>query len=92
MIQESLSRLIRNKTVMIIAHRMRTVADSDKIVVSRTRRSRAGSPAELSRKNGIYQHMMETQMQAAGGNYRKFILIFLPENHTRTVRTLRLRV
>ena len=36
MIQESLSRLIRNKTVMIIAHRMRTVADSDKIVVSRT--------------------------------------------------------
>ena len=33
MIQESLSRLIKNKTVMIIAHRMRTVADADKIVV-----------------------------------------------------------
>ena len=33
MIQESLSQLIKNKTVMIIAHRMRTVADADKIVV-----------------------------------------------------------
>ena len=32
-IQESLSKLIRNKTVMIIAHRMRTVAEADKIVV-----------------------------------------------------------
>ena len=67
MIQESLSRLIRNKTVMIIAHRMRTVADSDKIVVLKDGVvAEQGSPAELSRKNGIYQHMMETQMQAAG--------------------------
>ena len=67
MIQESLSRLIRNKTVMIIAHRMRTVADSDKIVVLKDGVvAEQGSPAELSRKNGIYQHMMETQMQVAG--------------------------
>lgn len=67
MIQESLSRLIRNKTVMIIAHRMRTVADADKIVVLKDGVvAEQGSPAELSRKNGIYQHMMETQMQAAG--------------------------
>ena len=67
MIQESLSRLIKNKTVMIIAHRMRTVADSDKIVVLKDGVvAEQGSLAELSRKNGIYQHMMETQMQAAG--------------------------
>ncbi len=67
MIQESLSRLIKNKTVMIIAHKMRTVADSDKIVVLKDGVvAEQGSPAELSRKNGIYQHMMETQMQAAG--------------------------
>mgnify|MGYP004589208165 CR=1 FL=1 len=67
MIQESLSRLIKNKTVMIIAHRMRTVADSDKIVVLKDGIvAEQGSPAELARKNGIYQHMMETQMQAAG--------------------------
>lgn len=67
MIQESLSRLIRNKTVMIIAHRMRTVADADKIVVLKDGVvAEQGSPAELAKKNGIYQHMMETQMQAAG--------------------------
>ena len=67
MIQESLSRLIKNKTVMIIAHRMRTVADSDKIVVLKDGVvAEQGSPAELARKNGIYRHMMETQMQAAG--------------------------
>ena len=52
---------------MIIAHRMRTVADSDKIVVLKDGVvAEQGSPAELARKNGIYQHMMETQMQAAG--------------------------
>ena len=66
MIQESLSRLIKNKTVMIIAHRMRTVADSDKIVVLKDGVvAEQGSPAKLARKNGIYQHMIETQMQAA---------------------------
>ena len=67
LIQESLSRLIKDKTVMIIAHRMRTVADADKIVVLKDGIvAEQGSPAELAKKNGIYQHMMETQMQAAG--------------------------
>lgn len=67
LIQESLSRLIRNKTVMIIAHRMRTVADADKIVVLKDGIvAEQGSPAELAKKNGIYQHMLETQLQAAG--------------------------
>ena len=67
LIQESLSRLIRNKTVMIIAHRMRTVADADKIVVLKDGVvAEQGSPAELAKKNGIYQHMLETQLQAAG--------------------------
>lgn len=67
LIQESLSRLIRNKTVVIIAHRMRTVADADKIVVLKDGVvAEQGSPAELSAKQGIYHHMMKTQMQAAG--------------------------
>ena len=67
LIQESLSRLIRNKTVMIIAHRMRTVAEADKIVVLKDGvAAEQGSPAELEKQHGIYQHMMETQMQAAG--------------------------
>ncbi len=67
LIQESLSRLIRNKTVMIIAHRMRTVADADKIVVLKDGVvAEQGTPAELEAKDGIYRHMKGTQMEAAG--------------------------
>lgn len=67
LIQESLSRLIQDKTVLIIAHRMRTVAEADKIVVLKDGIvAEQGAPAELEKQKGIYQHMMETQMQAAG--------------------------
>ena len=67
LIQEALSRLIQNKTVLIIAHRMRTVANADKIVVLKDGVvAEEGSPAELEEKHGIYAHMMETQMQSAG--------------------------
>lgn len=66
-IQESLSKLIRNKTVMIIAHRMRTVAEADKIVVLKDCVvAEIGMPKELEEKGGIYQHMAAVQMQAAG--------------------------
>lgn len=66
-IQESLSKLIRNKTVMIIAHRMRTVAEADKIVVLKDGVvAESGMPKELEEKGGIYQHMAAVQMQAAG--------------------------
>lgn len=66
-IQESLSKLIRNKTVMIIAHRMRTVAEADKIVVLKDGVvAEIGMPKELKEKGGIYQHMAAVQMQAAG--------------------------
>lgn len=65
LIQESLSKLIRNKTVMIIAHRMRTVADADKIVVLKDGVvAEQGTPAELEAANGIYSHMKATQMEA----------------------------
>lgn len=67
LIQEALSRLIQDKTVMIIAHRMRTVADADKIVVLKDGVvAEEGAPAELAAKDGIYQHMAKTQLQAAG--------------------------
>jgi ATP-binding cassette subfamily B protein len=67
MIQESLSKLIHNKTVMIIAHRMRTVADADKIVVLKDGVvAEQGTPAELEAKDSIYRHMKATQMEAAG--------------------------
>ena len=66
-IQESLSKLIRNKTVIIIAHRMRTVAEADKIVVLKDGVvAELGMPKELEEKGGIYQHMAAVQMQAAG--------------------------
>ena len=66
LIQEALSKLIQNKTVMIIAHRMRTVADADKIVVLKDGVvAEQGSPAELEAKDGIYRHMKATQMEAA---------------------------
>ncbi len=65
LIQESLSELIRNKTVLIIAHRMRTVANADKIVVLKDGVvAECGSPAELKQRAGIYCHMMETQKKA----------------------------
>lgn len=66
MIQESLSRLIKNKTVMIIAHRMRTVADADKIVVLKDGKvAESGKPSELMEKAGIYAGMVNTQIIAA---------------------------
>lgn len=65
MIQESLSRLIKDKTVMIIAHRMRTVADADKIVVLKDGMvAESGSPAELEKQGGIYANMVKTQLLA----------------------------
>ena len=65
MIQESLSRLIENKTVMIIAHRMRTVMGADKIVVlSEGTVAEQGSSDMLLKKDGIYAHMLKLQTQS----------------------------
>ena len=52
---------------MIIAHRMRTVADADKIVVLKDGVvAETGSPVELEAKNGIYANMVKTQLMANG--------------------------
>lgn len=60
LIQSALSRLIKDKTVLVIAHRMRTVAGADKIVVlSDGIVAEQGSPEELYNKNGIYTHMVD---------------------------------
>jgi len=64
-IQEALSRLIKNKTVMIIAHRMRTIANADHIVVLKDGVvAEQGSPAELSGYDSIYSSMSRKQMTA----------------------------
>lgn len=65
LIQESISKLIENKTVLIIAHRMRTVAGVDKIVVLKDgEAAEMGSPAQLMKRGGIYKHMCETQLKS----------------------------
>ena len=67
LIQESLSKLIQNKTVMIIAHRMRTVANADKIVVLKDGKvAEQGKPDELAKTGGIYSNMVEKQLASAG--------------------------
>ena len=62
-IQEALSRLIKNKTVLIIAHRMRTIANADHIVVLKDGVvAEQGSPEFLSSYDSIYSHMTKQQM------------------------------
>ena len=62
LIQTALSRLIRNKTVLIIAHRMRTVAGADKIVVlSDGVVAEQGAPDALYACDGLYTHMVDLQ-------------------------------
>ena len=61
-IQKAISRLIKNKTVIIIAHRMRTVSGADKIVVIDVGHvAETGKPSELIKKNGIYAKMVRLQ-------------------------------
>lgn len=69
-IQESISKLICDKTVLIIAHRMRTVDGVDKIVVLKDGTvAEQGSPSELKQTDGIYKHMVETQMESAAWRF-----------------------
>lgn len=69
-IQESISKLICDKTVLIIAHRMRTVDGVDKIVVLKDGTvAEQGSPAELKQTGGIYKHMVEMQMESAAWRF-----------------------
>lgn len=65
-VQGALSRLLAGKTVLVIAHRMRTVEAADKIVVLADGRvAEEGSPAELMARGGLYRRMVELQQQSA---------------------------
>ena len=62
----ALSRLLAGKTVLVIAHRMRTVAGADHIVVLENGRvAEQGTPAELMEKVGLYRRMVELQSHSA---------------------------
>ena len=67
-VQEALSRLLAGKTVLVIAHRMRTVEAADKIVVLADGKvAEEGSPSELlAKEDGIFKHMAELQSESAG--------------------------
>ncbi|WP_421909184.1 ABC transporter ATP-binding protein [Methanolacinia petrolearia] len=67
-IQAGISELVRNKTVLVIAHRMRTVATADKIVVLENGMVKeSGRPEELKSMNGIFAGMVRRQMEMTGG-------------------------
>lgn len=67
LIQSALSRLIQDKTVLVIAHRMRTIAGADKVVVlSDGIVVEEGAPDELIRKKGMYAHMVKVQTESQG--------------------------
>lgn len=66
-VQEALSRLLAGKTVLVIAHRMRTVESADKIVVlSDGHVAEEGTPDKLLSRDGLFRHMVELQRQSAG--------------------------
>lgn len=66
-VQEALSNLLAGKTVIVIAHRMRTVMNADKIVVlDEGRVVEQGSPAELLEQNGLFSRMVKLQSESSG--------------------------
>ena len=67
LIQAALSRLIADKTVLVIAHRMRTVAGADQIVVLADGTvAEKGSPEALMQRDGLYAHMVKLQTESQG--------------------------
>ncbi len=64
-VQSALSRLIKDKTVLLIAHRMRTVSGADKVVVlSEGTVAEQGKPGELLARNGIFSRMVKLQTES----------------------------
>ena len=61
-VQKALSKLIQNKTVIMIAHRMRTVANASHLVVLENGRvAEEGTSGQLLENNGLYKHMVDLQ-------------------------------
>ena len=68
-IQKAISRLVKGKTVLIIAHRMRTVKGADKLVLLKEGKvAEQGAPQELFAKGGLYTKMCKLQQKS--GNWK----------------------
>ena len=66
-VQSALSRLLKGKTVVVIAHRMRTVENADKVVVLKDGRvAEQGSPNDLKAAGGLFSHMVALQRESEG--------------------------
>lgn len=64
MVQTALSALLKGRTVIVIAHRMRTIANADKIVVlDKGKVTEVGTPSELAKKGGVYAHLVALQQK-----------------------------
>ena len=65
LIQEALTKLIKNKTVIVIAHRLRTVENADKIIVlNKGTIAETGTHSELMENGGIYREMYRLQRES----------------------------
>ena len=66
-IQEAISELVKNKTLLVIAHRLNTIRDADNIVVIKEGNiAEQGTHNELIALNGIYKNMVELQNKNNG--------------------------
>ena len=62
LVQQALSELLQGKTVLVIAHRMRTIANADKVVVlDHGQVVEMGTPTELLEENGLFQRLVAAQ-------------------------------
>ena len=65
LIQSAISRLIKGKTVLVIAHRLRTIAGADQILVLNNGKiEESGTHEQLMSKNGLYHHLYQIQAKS----------------------------
>src|SRR5207245_9278700 len=68
MIQQALAELMRGRTVLVIAHRLSTVRNADRIVVIHEGRvAEVGRHEELLARNGVYRRLYALQMEGVAG-------------------------
>ena len=67
LVQKAIAKLVEGKTVIMIAHRLRTVVDADQILVLEDGRLvESGTHSELMEKKGLYQRLYHIQQESLG--------------------------